>query len=83
MNNKEISSLTDRDITGVMPYLFNESDKFDLRADSKAVILKIKEELFSELMFDQDKLALAVYHWMNDQAGKHKDIINESLNLVS
>jgi AAA family ATP:ADP antiporter len=83
MNNKEISSLTASNIAGVMPYLFNESDKFDLRADSEAVILKMKEELFSELMFDQDKLALAVYHWMNDQSGKHKDIINESLNLVS
>jgi len=83
MNDKEISSLTSNDIAGVMPYLFNESDKFELRADSEAVVLKIKEELFSELMFDQDSLALAVYHWMNIQSMKHKDIINESLNLVS
>ncbi|KPK86794.1 MAG: hypothetical protein AMS27_04260 [Bacteroides sp. SM23_62_1] len=82
-NNKDIATLTEYDIAGVMPYLFNESDRFDLRADSKAMLMTMKEELFSELMFDQDRLALAVYHWMNDQSGKHKDIINESINLVS
>lgn len=82
-NSKAISTLAEYDIAGVMPYLFNESDKFDLRADSEAIILTIREELFSELMFDHDRLALAVYHWMNEQSGKHKDIINESINLVS
>jgi len=81
--NKDISTMTEYDIAGVMPYLFDESDKFELRADSKAMILKIREELFGELMFDQDRLALAVYQWMNDQSGKHKNIINESFNLVS
>lgn len=81
--SKDISTMTEYDIAGVMPYLFDESDKFDLRADSEAMILKIREELFGELMFDQDRLALAVYHWMNDQSGKHKNIINESFNLVS
>ncbi len=82
-NNKDISTLNEYDITGVLPYLFNESDKFDLRADSEAMIMKIQEELFGELMFDHDRLALAVYHWMNDQSGKHKNIIDESFNLVS
>ncbi len=82
-DRKELGTIQTYDMVGTLPFLAVNDYELTVKAENKTNLYYIDLEELKEVMFDQDKLALAIYEWMNEKATQFQDWNEDDLNMVS